>query len=646
MRVPKLLGLLIVVLAGAAPFELVGATPVGAATNPTWSIVPSPNPSGSPSNDLNGVSCTGPAACTAVGEYSDGTAVHTLVESWNGSTWSIVPSPNPSGSPFPFSQLNAVSCTGPTACTAVGDSYDGTAAQTLVEFRNGSTWSIVPSPNPSGSLSNDLNGVSCTGPTACTAVGQSHDGTAVQTLVESWNGSTWTIVPSPNPSSGSLSNDLNGVSCTGPPACTAVGDSYDGTAGQTLVESWNGSTWSIVPSPNELSDFNRLNAVSCTGPASCTAVGDAGSTSTSGGPLFTGTLVESWNGTTWSIVPSPDPSPGSPFPESSLHGVSCTGPAACTAVGDGPRASGGSLTLVESWNGSTWSIVPSPNPSGSSSNVLNGVSCTGPSACTAVGEFSDGTTNQTLVESVVASGYREVASDGGIFSFNAPFYGSTGSHALNEPVVGMATDPATGGYWLVASDGGIFSFDAPFHGSAGSLTLNEPVVGMATDPATGGYWLVASDGGIFSFNAPFHGSMGGKSLNKPIVGMASTPDGGGYWLVASDGGIFSFDAPFHGSTGSLTLNEPVVGMATDPATGGYWLVASDGGIFSFNAPFHGSTGNLALNKPVVGMASTRDGGGYWLVASDGGIFSFDAPFYGSTGNLALTKPVVGMAPTV
>jgi hypothetical protein len=30
----------------------------------------------------------------------------------------------------------------------------------------------------------------------------------------------------------------------------------------------------------------------------------------------------------------------------------------------------------------------------------------------------------------------------------------------------MATDNATGGYWLVGSDGGIFSFDAPFYGSA------------------------------------------------------------------------------------------------------------------------------------------------------------------------------------
>jgi hypothetical protein len=43
----------------------------------------------------------------------------------------------------------------------------------------------------------------------------------------------------------------------------------------------------------------------------------------------------------------------------------------------------------------------------------------------------------------------------------------------------MAYDPATGGYWLVASDGGVFAFDAPFEGSMGGKPLNAPVVGMA-----------------------------------------------------------------------------------------------------------------------------------------------------------------------
>ena len=220
-----------------------------------------------------------------------------------------------------------------------------------------------------------------------------------------------------------------------------------------------------------------------------------------------------------------------------------------------------------------------------------------------------------------------------------------GEPTSSHLVVALATDPATGGYWVVASDGGVFSFDAPFYGSAGALSLARPIVGAASAPDGGGYWLVASDGGVFSYgDAHFFGSMGGQHLNQPIVGMAATPDGGGYWVVASDGGIFAFgDALFLGSMGGQHLNQPIVGMAATPGGGGYWLVASDGGIFAFgDAPFHGSTGSMRLNRPIVGMAAAPGGAGYWLVASDGGLFSFGVPFDGAaTGQLG--RAAVGMA---
>ena len=86
----------------------------------------------------------------------------------------------------------------------------------------------------------------------------------------------------------------------------------------------------------------------------------------------------------------------------------------------------------------------------------------------------------------------------------------------------MAADARTGGYWEVAADGGIFSFGAPFYGSTGSIHLNAPIVGMEASGGGAGYRFVASDGGIFSYNALFYGSMGGKPLNRPVVSMAGT----------------------------------------------------------------------------------------------------------------------------
>jgi hypothetical protein len=246
-------------------------------------------------------------------------------------------------------------------------------------------------------------------------------------------------------------------------------------------------------------------------------------------------------------------------------------------------------------------------------------------------------------------GYWEVASDGGIFAFGAPFFGSMGGTHLNAPIVGTAEDPITGGYWEVASDGGVFAFNAPFDGSMGGQDLTAPIVGMATDAKDAGYWLVASDGGIFAFGgAGFLGSMGGRELNAPIVAMAADPTTGGYWLVASDGGIFSFDTMFSGSMGGQHLNAPMVGVATTMTGCGYWEVAADGGLFNFPtsgtcAPFLGSTGGQHLNAPVVGMAAPPNGQGYWEVAADGGIFAFGVPFRGSMGGTPLNAPIVGMA---
>jgi hypothetical protein len=265
------------------------------------------------------------------------------------------------------------------------------------------------------------------------------------------------------------------------------------------------------------------------------------------------------------------------------------------------------------------------------------------------GLLTDGVDNGDFSTALVRAkvGYWTVGRDGGIFAFgDAPFRGSTGNIRLNQPIVGMASNPVGTGYWFVAADGGVFTFgDAKFFGSTGNVKLNKPIVGMAPTPTGQGYYLVASDGGIFSFgDARFRGSTGNVKLNKPIVGMAVAPNGRGYWLVASDGGVFAFGngARFFGSTGGINLAQPIVGIVPTNSNDGYWFVAADGGIFSFG---DAKTMTPKLGgSPVTGVAKSPDGDGLWITRANGEVTGHGSvPSLGSLPS-APAQPIVGIAP--
>jgi hypothetical protein len=71
----------------------------------------------------------------------------------------------------------------------------------------------------------------------------------------------------------------------------------------------------------------------------------------------------------------------------------------------------------------------------------------------------------------------------------------------------MSTDPATGGYRMVASDGGVFSFHAGFYGSLGGTALPSSITTMAASVDGNGYYLMSVKGAIYCFgNALFLGS--------------------------------------------------------------------------------------------------------------------------------------------
>ena len=389
-RTRLLLGRILVGLSAVCG-ALLAAAPATAAPA-TWRVTPSASRPGI--NELNGVSCHGPAFCVAAGDYFGAPREGTNIEMWDGRRWSVVPSPS-RGTPTNRGTLTSVSCPSTTFCAAVGYySANYYADLTLIETWNGKRWSISPSPNPSSY--SHLLGVSCTSSSDCQAVGEYvHDCTAhsggSSGFVERWDGRHWSVIPSAGKCG---DTELQSVSCSAASRCTAVGYYFHGPGDWTLAESWDGTRWSTVPSPNaKLNNNNDLDGVSCTGTKSCLAVGWY--QRTYAGPALT--LAETWNGTKWSVMASP--SPGTPKLSDSLNGVDCAGPADCVAAGEQDVQQGGlARTLVEAWDGSGWTRTTSPNPFPSA--ALSGVTCTSRSSCQAVGDGGSSTDapHRTLIE--------------------------------------------------------------------------------------------------------------------------------------------------------------------------------------------------------------------------------------------------------
>jgi hypothetical protein len=334
--------------------------------------------------------------------------------------------------------LNDVSCTSGHSCMAVGTFLTSKGPEfTLAEAWNGTAWTIVPTPTPNAASGGaELDSVSCPSATACIAVGlsfTSKTGATTHPIAESWNGAKWTVVPTPKLAYAGAG--LNGVTCTGPSSCMAVGSG--GTAADTtkvtLAESWNGTAWKLVSTPAPPAPGGTaLSGVSCTAPANCMAAGYYRNTVKSI-PL---TLAETWNGTRWRILATPNP--GS---SGTLSAVACTAASACQAVG-GHRHGGSFIlnaTLGEQWNGHIWQARSSPNPPSANFAGFDAISCTGPAACMATGFASgeEGESGITLAESW----------DGTAWSLlKAPSPGSSSDELLGVSCTSRSSCLAVGDY--------------------------------------------------------------------------------------------------------------------------------------------------------------------------------------------------------
>lgn len=359
-----------------------GTPPASSASADDWSIVASPNASGTfPRSVMNGVTCVSATDCWAVGYTYTGTAFQTLTEHWNGSEWAVVASPN--SSELELNVLYDVECLSSTSCWAVGYSSTGTAARSLIERWDGTSWTIVPS--SSVSTLDFLWDVDCLSPSSCWAAGYTYSGPtgAAQTLLHHWDGSTWAIVASAN-TGNDRGNSLAAVSCTSASSCWAVG----GAAGATLIERWDGASWSIVPSPNNTAyEANSLSGVTCVSPVDCWAVGVSQTDNE------WRTLVQRWDGTAWTIVPSPNKT----LQMNYLGDITCLSATDCWSVG--AYAPGSAWrTMIQRWDGSSWMVVASPSTDDAENDFLNALTCLSADDCWTVGSAWSTKAIRTVVE--------------------------------------------------------------------------------------------------------------------------------------------------------------------------------------------------------------------------------------------------------
>jgi hypothetical protein len=279
---------------------------------------------------LSGVTASSATEAWAVGWRKQQLVEVPLTYHWDGSSWTATPAETRDGSERDIF-LNAVSV-GPNDTWAVGTSVDGLArGTTLVERWEGSSWSIVDSPNP-GVQSNLLTDVSAIPRSkGLWAVGAADQ----RTLIERWTGSRWRSVPSPSPRTG---DGLLYVSASGPNDAWASGLTNGGVS---FALHWDGTAWSIAPDPGPES---RIVALA------------------DGTALASGLHFERWDGSSWSQL-------------GTLYGAADDIAATADdgwAVGY-RTGSGAKRTWTAHWDGRVWKEVASPNVKGEHADLLYGV---------------------------------------------------------------------------------------------------------------------------------------------------------------------------------------------------------------------------------------------------------------------------------
>ncbi len=340
---------------------------------------------------LYSTSCSSSSFCVAVGDVRDVELnAFPLAETYSHGSWtsSILPMPpnavqiNSNGGHSYAGALSSVSCPSDGVCAAVGTyeayhpSLNESLSNGLLEVLSSGTWTVSEGSFPDGPFSGsvNLNGVSCSDPGTCVAVGTGWATTGPNATNEgvifSLNADAWTMQFASVPFANGRDVALNGISCPDDSTCVAVG-TYANTyrLGVGLIVTLSSGAWTAAPAPLPsnvetgrdplVTPVEDISGVSCPEADVCVAGGLYGDNVGNAQAL----LLELRSGA-WTALRAPVPSDAQSNPEANIEAVDCPAAGSCIATGDyfiNELADEYSGMILTQANGA-WTAVPGPLP--------------------------------------------------------------------------------------------------------------------------------------------------------------------------------------------------------------------------------------------------------------------------------------------
>jgi hypothetical protein len=352
------------------------------------------------------VSCASPGNCGAVGAYYDtsGDGQGLLISQSSG-TWAPAKEAGApdAGAPWDLS-LWDISCGSAGSCAAVGYAENSNSAglPELAVEQNGN-WALAApdlpanaSTEPASYGSVGLSSVSCVPPSNCTAVGDYLDTSGyTQGLLLDETAGAWAAEEAPLPLGAGTDPQvaLTAVSCALPGDCTAVGSFTDNSGhreGLVLDEtsgSWDKTAAAALPANAATQPLVSLYSISCASAGNCAAVGSYLDTSAD----QDGLLLNEVSGT-WTASEAGLPANAGSYADAAVTSVSCV-LSGCSATGSYVDNGYNNHGLLLTETAGTWATGTEPalplDAAADADAVLNGISCTSPGDCTAVGSYDD-----------------------------------------------------------------------------------------------------------------------------------------------------------------------------------------------------------------------------------------------------------------